>query len=269
MSTFNEYNDYCDHIEKIMKGRNEDGSFKYKSRVLREMELRTKEILKRGLGDKKVAHDLVMDEFSEKYVIDGYNEFLAQEKEKRIARRLPVASALIMLASVVIYLAIGFVTGVWHPTWLIIEGCATAVLINAMFFGVTWFDRRKRFYILMRLIVMGIVMVLSQFMFLVLRIPMHIQKAYLVFLASLAMMFIGDLILATVTKQKLLIFNYLVTIPVVTVFAYVILGILHIIPWSWGAEIILLAVVVDLVVLWAFIRHNRKYIYKPEVNEEW
>ena len=70
-------------------------------------------------------------------------------------------------------------------------------------------------------------------------------------------------------KQKLLIFNYLVTIPVVTVFAYVILGILHIIPWSWGAEIILLAVVVDLVVLWAFIRHNRKYIYKPEVNEEW
>lgn len=269
MAAFNEYNDYCEHIEKVMQGKNEDGSFKYKSRVLSEMERRTKEITKRGLKDKKVTHELVISEFSEKNILDGYYEYLADRKEKRGMKRLPIISALIMLASVVVFLFIGFVFDVWHPTWLLIEGCATAVIIYIMFFWIKWFDRRKKFYIIERFIVAGAVMVISQFLFLVLRIPLHIEKAYLVFLASLAMMFIGDLILATATKQKLLIINYLVTIPVVTVFVYVILGILHIIPWNWGAEIILGSVAVDIIVLILFIKHNRKYIYKPEVQEEW
>ncbi|MDO4847667.1 MAG: hypothetical protein Q3968_06030 [Clostridiaceae bacterium] len=269
MSNYNEYNDYCDHIENVMKSRSERGNYNYKRHVLDEMELRTKEILGRGLNDKKVAHDLVIDEYDERFILNGYEEYLKDLKEKWLLKKFPLFSGLLMLLSVIIYLAIGFIFNVWHPTWLIIEGCATAVVIGAMFVAVSFLDRRKKSYFIMRMLVAGSVMVASQFFFLLLRIGFHIENAYLAFIAAVAFMFIGDLLLATATKQRLVIINYLITIPVVSVFVYVLLGLTGVLAWNPGWMLIPVSVVVSFIVLWGFIRYNRRFMYKPEVDEQW
>ena len=269
MGNYNEYNDYCDHIEDVMKNHSERGNYNYKRHVLDEMELRTKEILGRGLKDKKVAHDLVIDEYDEHFILNGYDEYLKDLREKWLLKKLPLLAGLLMLLSVIVYLAIGFICNVWHPTWLIIEGCATAVVIEAMFVAVNFLDRRKKFYFIMRLLVAGSIMVASQFFFLLLRIGFHIEHAYYVFIAAVAVMFIGDLILATATRQRLVIINYMITIPVVSVFVYILLGLTDVLAWNPGWMLIPVSVAISFVVLWGFIRYNRRFIHKPEVDEEW
>ena len=78
------YYDYSDHIEKAMSSfSNEKTNFVFKRRVLDEMELRTKEVIKRGLGDKKVAHDLIMDEYNPQRIVKAYYEYLEDIKEKK------------------------------------------------------------------------------------------------------------------------------------------------------------------------------------------
>ena len=269
MGNYNEYNDYCDHIEEVMKDHSELGNYNYKRHILDEMEFRTKQILSRGLNDKKVAHDLVISEYDEHFILNGYEEYLKNLKEKWLLKKLPLLSAQLMLLAVIAYLLIGFIGKVWHPTWLIIEGCATAIVIEAMFVAVNFLDRRKKFYFIMRLLVAGSIMVASHFFFLLLRIGFHIEHAYLTFIAAVAFMFIGDLILATATKQRLVIINYFITIPVVSVFAYVLLGLTGIIKWNPGWILIPASIIVSFIVLWGFIRYNRKFMHKPEVNDEW
>ena len=78
------YYDYSDHIEKAMSSfSNEKTNFVFKRRVLDEMELRTKEVINRGLGDKRVAHDLIMDEYNPQRIVKDYYEYLEDIKEKK------------------------------------------------------------------------------------------------------------------------------------------------------------------------------------------
>ena len=166
------------------------------------------------------------------------------------------------------FVCIGFVFGIWHPTWLIIVIAALLIAINSLLYGAYMLNRRKMLYFVIRMLIAGTVMVLTVIAFLIIRLPLGIERAYLIFLVMLGFMFIADLILATLTRQRLFIINYMITIPVVAVFVYVILGLLGIIPWHPGWLIIICSILIDFVVLFGFIRHNGKYKYNPEVNEE-
>lgn len=262
--------DYCEHIEKIMNDKGNAGTtFIFKRRTLEEMDERTKEVQKRGLADEKVLHELIMDEFNEKKVLADYAKYLQELKEKKQLKAAPIVCAATMLLSVAVYLFIGFVFDVWHPTWLIIEGAATTVFIGLMLFGVSLLHRHRFLYLLLRLLVAGSVMVLSQFVFLCIRIPFDIEMAYLVFLGSLGVMFIADFILAAATKQRLLIINALITVPVITAFVYVILGLLDVIAWWPWRFLFLAAVGVDLLIVVGVLLHNKKYSYRPEVEDAW
>ena len=87
------YYDYSDHIEKAMSSfSNEKTNFVFKRRVLDEMELRTKEVIKRGLGDKRVAHDLIMDEYNPQRIVKDYYEYLEDIKEKKKIKYTPIAA---------------------------------------------------------------------------------------------------------------------------------------------------------------------------------
>ena len=62
---------------------NEKTNFVFKRRVLDDMELRTKDVINRGLGDKMVAHDLTMDEYNPQRIVKDYYEYLEDRKEKK------------------------------------------------------------------------------------------------------------------------------------------------------------------------------------------
>ena len=83
------------------------------------------------------------------------------------------------------------------------------------------------------------------------------------FLFALAMMFIGDLVLATVTKQRLVFVNYLITIPLVFIFAFVIFGLITGL-WSVGRILIIIGFVLDLGVIIQLAIRNKKLAYNPE-----
>lgn len=261
------YYDYCDHIENTLNAFPDNKTnYIFKKRTLDEMEVRTGEVIKRGLKDKKVAHDLILDEYNSDRILRDYKQYLELLKEKRMVKLVPLVSLICVLAAVFVYLCIGFVFDVWHPTWLLIEGTATAGVMAIMLTAVTVLRRRKKFYALMRIIVAGSVMVGTQFLFLFIRILFDNENAYLIFLFALAMMFIGDLILATVTKQRLVFVNYLITIPVVFIFAFVIFGLVTKL-WSIGRIIIVTGFILDLGVIAVMIMRNKKLAYNPEEDD--
>lgn len=262
--------DYCEHIERIMKSKGSSAlTFIFKKRELEEMDARTNEVFRRGLSNEKVLHDLILDEYNEKKILSDYEKYLQSIKEKKQLKAAPIISAAAMLLSVAVFLLIGFATGVWHPTWLIIEGAATGVFVGLMLFFVSLLHRHHFLYFLLRLLVAGSVMVFAQFVFLVLRIPFGFEMAYLVFPGAAGMMFITDFILAAATKQRLLIINALVTVVVVTAFVYVILGLLGVIEWWPWRFMFLGAVFADALIVIGMLIHNKKYSYKPEEVDSW
>lgn len=262
--------DYCEHIESIMKDfPNNTVNFIYKRRVLQDMTQRTKEVFKRGLADEKVCHELIISEFTQKKVVDGYYQYLEDLKEKKLIRYSPIAAVASLLVSILLFVIVGLITDIWHPTWLLIEGTASCAVVALMWIGVYILHRHRMLYALSRALVAGSVMVLTQFVFLVVRIPLRQEKAYIIFLVALAFMFIGDLILATLTKQRLVFINYLVTIPVVFIFIYVIFGLLGFYTWDQGDVIVELGFAADIIILLCMFLHNRKYAHKPEVEDVW
>ena len=132
--------------------------------------------------------------------------------------------------------------------------------------AVTILRRHKKFYAIMRALVAGSVMVGTQFLFLFIRILFDNEQAYLIFLFALAMMFIGDLVLATVTKQRLVFVNYLITIPLVFIFAFVIFGLITGL-WSVGRILIIIGFVLDIGVIIQLAIRNKKLAYNPEEEE--
>lgn len=262
--------DYCEHIENIMKAfPNNPITFIYKRRVLQDMTQRTKEVYKRGLKDEKVCHELMISEFSEKKIVDGYYQYLQDLREKKLIRYSPMAAGGAIILSCIIFVLIGIIADVWHPTWLIIEGTASIALACLMWIGVYILHSHKMLYAISRALVAGATMVLTQFAFLIVRIPFKFEKAYIMFLVALIGIFIGDVVLATLTKQRLVFINYLVTIPVVFIFIYVIFGILGFYTWQQGEIIVGISFIIDLAVVLGMLLNNRRYAHKPEVEDVW
>lgn len=259
--------DFSDYIESCMKDYpNDQVTFIYKRRVKDEMNHRVQEVKNYGLKDENVIYDLIVDQ--NKDIVGGYKQYLADLKEKKIKKSLPIISAAVIGALLLIFFFIGFVFDVWHPTWLIVEGGITFLIIGLLLFAVSRINKTK-YYPASRIIVAACVMIASQFIFLLLRVPFQIMDAYLIFLIAPALMFICDLILAKVTKQKLIIINYMITVPVITAFLYALLGILNVIEWKAGALFFVAALLIDIIIVLNVIRSNRKLAAKMEVNDEW
>ena len=164
------YTDYCEHIESAMSPySNEKVNFVFKRNILDDMKFRTNEVMKRGLKDEKVAHDLILDEYNSARILRDYKRYLQDLKEKKQIKLTPIIAVACILFSVLVFLVIGFITDIWHPTWLIIEGTATAGIMALMLTAVTILRRHKMLYALMRALVAGSVMVGTQFLFLFIR----------------------------------------------------------------------------------------------------
>jgi len=258
------FSDFIDSALSVFEDN--ETSFNYKMQIKRKMDSRAEELKSRGLYDENVIYDLVTSENPD--LPEGYKKYHARIKEIKKRKQLPYISLIVILASVVTFLFVGFVFNFWHPGWLIIEGAVTFLIIGLLIFTVTRLNQNK-WYPVSRILIGFCVMLFTQFMFLLLRIPFKYEKSYLVFIAAPALLLICDAILGTVTHQKLIVINYLLYVPGVFALIYAILGILGIIPWHPGWLIMIAAVLIDFAILLFVIKINRKYTYHPEVEDEW
>lgn len=261
--------DFADYIESCLaEYGNSQTTFIYKKRLLDEMELRVKEVEKHGLNDKNVAYDLIVSENSKEKVLNGYSNYLNTLKEKQTRKRIPLISAAYLGILLVVFLILGFLFDLWHPGWLTFEFGISVLVIGILMFIVSRLNKIK-WYPLSRILVAGSVMIAAQAIYLAIRVLTGIVDSYLIFLAAPALMFICDTVLATVTKQRFYLINYLITIPVVSVFLYAIFGIIGAVPWHPGWLIIIGGFLADILVVFGVIQFNKKYSYKPEVEDSW
>ncbi|MBQ3518913.1 MAG: hypothetical protein IJA31_06300 [Clostridia bacterium] len=258
---------YPDFIENQMQNHpNDELTFAYKRSVLEAMEKRSAALRKRGLADETVIRDLVCSENMN--IEQGYFEFLAKEKDRKRIKNLPRNIGIYMFVLIAAFLGIGFATGEWHPTWLIIEGGVSLMVVYLLLFlndhlvGTPFFP-------IGRLCVAGSVMVLAQFIFLVIRIPFGVENAWLLFLAAVALMLIADGILASLTKQKFAFLSWLVYIPAVTGLLYALLGITGFVAWNPGWWMMVAAVVADVALVVGTVLYKGRYSIKQELENIW
>lgn len=258
---------YPDFIENQMKNHpNDELTFAYKKSVLDAMEKRSAVLRKRGLTDEAVIADLVCSE--NRNLEKGYSDFLAKEKDRKRIKALPRNIGIYLIALVAAFLGIGFATDVWHPTWLLIEGGVSFMVIYLLVFLTAHLTDTPLFP-LARVCVAGSVMVLAQFVFLVIRIPFGVENAWLLFLAAVALMLLADGILASLTKQKFAFLSWLLYIPAVTGLLYALLGITGIVAWHPGWWMMVAAVVADVLLVVGTVLYKGRYSIKQELENIW
>lgn len=259
--------DYAAHIERQMSAHaNDDLTFRYKKSVLDAMEKRSRQLRHRGLTDEKVIRELVCSE--NEAVEAGYFVFLEKEKKKKQIKNLPRNITVYMLLLVLAFLAVGFAADLWHPGWLLIEAGVSAMVIYLLLFAASLLAKTV-LYPLARLCIAGSVMVATQCIFLFLRIPLGIENSYLLFLAGVALMFIGDGILASVTKQKFAFLSWLIYIPASMGVLYPFFALIGLIPWNPGWLLMLAAVVFDLLLVLGTVLYKGRYTIRQELENIW
>ena len=95
----------------------------------------------------------------------------------------------------------------------------------------------------------------------------HTPHAWVTVFVGLFLMFLGDGLFTSLTKQKLAIFYWLAYIPSMAAMLYIILGGLNLVSWSVGWLMIPLSVIIDFIVIIAAIHKNTSY--DEEVVDAW
>lgn len=250
--------------------KNNELLYKFKRSVLDEMNLRYSEVMKRGITNTKVITDLVISEYPD--LKSDFEKFSLQQGAKAKSKRkliLNFAGSLIyILCLIIAFLGISFVTRKWSYTWLIIvDGILLWVsyILHISMKKVLTF--KKIFHIFARLIFAGELMILSVAIFLFVLKFTGNPLSWLIVIAGVAAMFIGDSALAVAAKRRLAIMNILISIPVVATMLYIILSAAAITAWHTGWLLIIFSLILDFVIISATIYKNKKQ--KQEVIDTW
>lgn len=264
---------FIDYIEETFQGEKDDGTlYRYKRLVMERMTERANEVTHAGLQDEQVLYDLVVSEFPR--LKENYKKFSAEERakqrEKFLNKFMIIGTFALVLFLVIFYLAVSFLTDAWRASWVIIVDGILAWVVFIMSVFIRRIAGMRRLLHPIARVLLGLsVMCVTTAVFLIALAVLHLPKSWLIYPFGVVMIYVADAIFATVTKQKLRIINYLIYIPAAMPMLYVFLGALGVIPWHPGWLLMLLAVLIDLVIIFAKMMSNKKYKYKPEVDAAW
>lgn len=245
--------------------------FKFKRKLLEEMNQRYLEVSGRGISNQRVISDLVISEHND--IRKEYNEFYiaetaAQRTRKNIIMNV-VGSVLYILCIIVLFLGISFMydamgVSVWGKTWLIVVDGILLWVVYLLNIGVKKFTSLRRIFHLFARICLGMeVMVASVAVFLFVLVVIGYSKSWVILIAGVASIFIADAVYAAATKRKLRIINYLFYIPAVAAMLYIILSAVGVLMWN----LIIFSLILDFLVMYASFSRNRHY--KQEVVDAW
>lgn len=264
---------FVDYIESTFQGTADDGTlYRYKRQLLGKMTERANEVTHAGLRDDRVLNDLIISEFPD--LQDDYQRFRKADRKKRrdklVNRIMIFGSVGVSLLLVIVFLAIGFLTDMWSPAWLIVADGILLWVIFLLCEGVRRITALRRlFHPIARILLALAVMCGTVAAFLFALAALHWGKSWVIFPLGVICIYIADAIYANVTKQKLRIINYLVYILAASPMVYVFLAGLQLIPWTPGWLIVPLAIVADIILILCAAANNAKYKYKPEVDAAW
>ena len=244
--------------------------FSFKRMTLDEMNLRFNEVSKRGIEDRQVIEDLIISEHPD--LPKEYEEYrkkqLKAKKTKKLVVRNVAGSVIYLLALVAVYLLLSFATHAWDMTWAIIVDGVLLWVVYLLSIGVRFFTSlRKIFHIFARICLAGAVIVAMVAAYLLIVAVSDIPRSWLIVIAGLIVMFVCDGVFAVAAKHRLALINWLIYIPVIATFIFIIIGALSVLPWTIAWIIIPLSLVIDLVIILTAVGKNK--LEKMEVADTW
>ena len=244
--------------------------FKFKKKTLDEMVARAAEVRSRGLTNDKVIDELVISEhpdLKKEYKDFSGKEYSAINTKRKIIMNV-LGSVIYIIALVTVFLAVSFMTHRWDMTWAIITSGILLWVDYLLMLGVIKLTSMKKiFHIFARILLAGAVIIFAVAVFLCVVAMTDIRSSWLIVIAGLALMFICDGIFAIAAKHRLAILSWLLYIPVIFTFLFIITGASHILSWSIGWIMIPLSLIIDLVIIFAAIAKNKAH--KVEVEDTW
>ena len=263
--------EYINYINSSLPDRAGDKLlYNFKKKTLDEMNQRAIEIASRGIHDRKVVDDLVISEHNDlkKEYAEYYNKESASIKtRKRIIGNI-IGSAIYILTLIVLFLGISFVTHAWSVTWAIIACGILIWVAYLLFLVVQKFTSMKRiFHVFARMALFGAVTVLMVAVYLAVVALTDIPRSWLIVIAGLALSFVADAIYASAAKHRLALITWILYIPVISVFLFVIIGALGVIAWKYAWFIIPLSLLADLAIILIAIGKNK--LDSLEVEDIW
>ena len=263
---------FIDYINGALPDKRGDKlRYQFKKQLLDEMNARAVEVTGRGgIASRKVVEDLIISEHP-----DLPAEYAAyhQKKTAQIKTRRGIignilGSVVYILLLVTVFLMVSFSTHAWSMTWIIVVDGILLWVVYLLLLGVKKFTSMKRiFHIFARIALFGAVVNVTVAAFLFLVALTDWPHTWLLVIVGLILAFVGDGLYATLTKAKLTIFYWLLYIPVIATFLFIIVGVLHLLAWNVAWLIIPLSLVLDVAVIVAAMARNRAE--KMEVTDIW
>lgn len=222
-----------EHFRKIAPTK---AAMEYRKTLLVELLDREQELRIKGVSDDELIYNMAVSELGDidQTLAEFENRQIKSGVVKRKASAVGISAVAIVALLTVVYLIVGGVAKIWHPTWLIVVGGAFAgVGVLLGYVAVKFAQKRK--YVVTRVCVAVCEVLLSVFVFLLLELVLepvlHFEGSWMTFLAMVALLFGVDTSIAFATKSKIRWFELPVFIEIFGVMLYVMLGIL--VPGFW------------------------------------
>lgn len=201
-------------------------AMEYRISMLNRMLDREQELRIKGMNDDELIYNTIIAELGDlPSELRGYeNKIVKRAVNRRFALLGSIVSVAWALALVLSYLIVGFVTHIWHPTWLIIVG-GLLLSVEALLVAVAVRQSKRKWYLPLRATLAGITVILSVILFLFMQLVGGINGSYLVFLAMVAAIAVSDTAAAFASGSRFKWAELPLGVEVVCVMLYVILGI--------------------------------------------
>ena len=222
-----------EHFRKIAPTK---AAMEYRKTLLTELLDREQELRIKGVRDDELIYNMAVSELGDidQTLAEFENRQIKSGVVKRKASAVSISAVAIVALLTVVYLIVGGVAKIWHPTWLIVVGGAFAG-VGVLFGYIAVKFAQKRKYVVTRVCVAVCEVLLSVFVFLLLELVLepvlHFEGSWMTFLAMVALLFGVDTSVAFATKSKIRWFELPVFIEIFGVMLYVMLGIL--VPGFW------------------------------------
>ena len=171
--------DFIDYLENTFQGEKDDGTlYRFKRQTLEKMNERANEITHTGLRDDKVLYDLVVSEFSD--LKKGCAAFCKQDRLRKrdnlLNKIMIIGTPAVALLSVAIFLAVGFLTDLWSPAWVIVPDMILLWTVFLLSEGINRITRLRRLFhpiarVMLALAVMCVTVPVFLFLLSVLEVP--------------------------------------------------------------------------------------------------
>ena len=265
------------YLEASLAGLPESEALsQYKLEMTDVLSDRADELTHSGLRDQKVLMDLLKSEFPD--LRADFETAQAQRKtqEKQARReghgkRMEIAcTALYFSAVLILYLTVSFLTRRWSLTWLLPAAGLTLWLEWLFFLRIDKLVAQRRvFHPTARTFLAVGVLLLAVFAFLCGTFLFQLHRSWLLLLWGVIVMLIADAVFGLVLKEKLMIINILVYIPIIAALLFVTLGLHGVLPWTPGWVLIPAALLLDLAIIAVRLLRQKKEEIEQEVKDAW